>query len=197
MTTEAQPYSISQLQREFECELQLVIEFIASQVRALSPFLASKKKDEVGIDIDEKRLQLFMSQVDGKDISEFIASGRQKSASVPSGGGGGGGGASVAVAAGGAAASAREEMTSPPETPSIVPAENRPPGMFSTPVQVQSSLSGGTSRHPCQTPPDSNTLQNRSLFQKITLSAGRVKIHEDQGTPLAEQVMLSTYSAGC
>lgn len=48
-----------------------------------------------------------MSQVKGKDITELIAAGREKLASVPAGGGGG-----VAVAAsagGGAAAPAAEE----------------------------------------------------------------------------------------
>ncbi|KAL8496398.1 hypothetical protein ACS0TY_020200 [Phlomoides rotata] len=57
----------------------------------------------VGIEVDEDKLNLLLSQVKGKDITELIASGREKLASVPSGGGG------VAVAApsaGGAAAPA-------------------------------------------------------------------------------------------
>ncbi|KAK9734542.1 hypothetical protein RND81_04G146800 [Saponaria officinalis] len=58
----------------------------------------------VGIEADDDRLELFMSQVAGKSIEEVIASGRQKLASVPSGGG------AVAVSsapsAGGAAAAA-------------------------------------------------------------------------------------------
>ncbi|KAL7262021.1 hypothetical protein ACSBR1_000415 [Camellia fascicularis] len=56
----------------------------------------------VGADADEDRIQLLLSQVKGKDITELIASGREKLASVPAGGG-------VAVAAataGGAAAPA-------------------------------------------------------------------------------------------
>ncbi|KAK5804064.1 60S acidic ribosomal protein P2A-like [Gossypium arboreum] len=56
----------------------------------------------VGADAEEERLQLLLSEVKGKDITELIASGREKLASVPSGGG-------VAVAAsapGGAAAAA-------------------------------------------------------------------------------------------
>ncbi|KAL8527830.1 hypothetical protein ACS0TY_005598 [Phlomoides rotata] len=57
----------------------------------------------VGIEIDEDNLNLLLSQVKGKDITELIASGREKLDSVPSGGGG------VAIAAptaGGAAAPA-------------------------------------------------------------------------------------------
>ncbi|KAI4373578.1 hypothetical protein MLD38_011692 [Melastoma candidum] len=58
----------------------------------------------VGAEADDDRIELLLSQVKGKDITEVIASGREKLASVPSGGGGG-----VAVAAapaGGAAAAA-------------------------------------------------------------------------------------------
>ncbi|KAF9602762.1 hypothetical protein IFM89_030918 [Coptis chinensis] len=61
----------------------------------------------VGADADDDKIELLLSQVKGKDITEVIASGREKLASVPSGGGG----AAVAVAAsgGGAAAPAAAE----------------------------------------------------------------------------------------
>ncbi|GMI96654.1 Ribosomal protein P2D [Hibiscus trionum] len=55
----------------------------------------------VGAEAEEERLQLLLSEVKGKDITELIASGREKLASVPSGGGG-----AVAAAAPGAAAAA-------------------------------------------------------------------------------------------
>ncbi|KAB5541672.1 hypothetical protein DKX38_014670 [Salix brachista] len=61
----------------------------------------------VGADADDDRIELLLSNVKGKDITELIASGREKLASVPSGGG-------VAVssgaapAAGGGAAPAAE-----------------------------------------------------------------------------------------
>ncbi|KAI3992354.1 hypothetical protein MKX01_030075 [Papaver californicum] len=59
----------------------------------------------VGADADDERIQLLLSQVKDKDITELIASGREKLASVPSGGG-----APMAVAAsGGAAAPAAAE----------------------------------------------------------------------------------------
>ena len=51
----------------------------------------------VGIDADEEKLSLVISQLSGKDINEVIAEGKEKLASVPTGG---------AVAAGGAAAGA-------------------------------------------------------------------------------------------
>ncbi|KAE9616737.1 hypothetical protein Lal_00034430 [Lupinus albus] len=55
----------------------------------------------VGAEADDDRIELLLTEVKGKDITELIASGREKLASVPSGGG------AVAVAAapsGGAAA---------------------------------------------------------------------------------------------
>lgn len=62
----------------------------------------------VGADCDADRIELLLSQVKGKDITELIAAGREKLASVPAGGG------AVAVAAptggagGGAAPAAAE-----------------------------------------------------------------------------------------
>ncbi|XP_038891319.1 60S acidic ribosomal protein P2-2-like [Benincasa hispida] len=62
----------------------------------------------VGAEIDEERIELLLSNVKGKDVTELIASGREKLASVPSGGGavvaaaavgGGGGGADAPAAA--------------------------------------------------------------------------------------------------
>lgn len=60
----------------------------------------------VGAEADDDRIKLLLSQVEGKDITELIAAGREKLASVPAGGGG-----AVAVAAptGGAAAAAPAE----------------------------------------------------------------------------------------
>ncbi|XP_022752584.1 60S acidic ribosomal protein P2B-like [Durio zibethinus] len=61
----------------------------------------------VGAEADDDRIELLLSEVKGKDITELIASGREKLASVPSGGG------AVAVAAptagGGAAAAPAAE----------------------------------------------------------------------------------------
>ncbi|KAK1323921.1 hypothetical protein QJS10_CPA02g00929 [Acorus calamus] len=62
----------------------------------------------VGAEADDGKIDLLLSEVKGKDITELIASGREKFASVPSGGGG-----AIAVAApaggGGAAAPAAAE----------------------------------------------------------------------------------------
>ncbi|XP_026660279.1 60S acidic ribosomal protein P2B-like [Phoenix dactylifera] len=61
----------------------------------------------VGAEADDDKIELLLSEVKGKDITELIASGREKVASVPSGGG------AIAVAApaggGGAAAPAADE----------------------------------------------------------------------------------------
>ncbi|XP_076887057.1 large ribosomal subunit protein P2y-like [Bidens hawaiensis] len=56
----------------------------------------------VGADADDDKIELLLCQVKGKDITELIASGREKLASVPSGGGG----VAVAAAAGGGGAAA-------------------------------------------------------------------------------------------
>ncbi|XP_010520675.1 PREDICTED: 60S acidic ribosomal protein P2-4-like, partial [Tarenaya hassleriana] len=45
----------------------------------------------VGAEVDEESIELLLKEVSGKDITELIASGREKLASVPSGGGGAGG----------------------------------------------------------------------------------------------------------
>ncbi|KAI9090758.1 hypothetical protein K1719_028611 [Acacia pycnantha] len=48
----------------------------------------------VGAEADDDRIELLLSELKGRDITEVIASGREKLASVPCGGGG-----AVAVAA--------------------------------------------------------------------------------------------------
>ncbi|CAM8897346.1 unnamed protein product [Rhodiola kirilowii] len=68
----------------------------------------------VGAEADNDKLELLLKEVKGKDITELIASGREKLASVPSGGGGGGGAVAVAATGGGggaapAAAEAKKE----------------------------------------------------------------------------------------
>ncbi|KAL6145628.1 hypothetical protein ACLB2K_056314 [Fragaria x ananassa] len=62
----------------------------------------------VGAEADEDRIQLLLKEVKGKDITEMIASGREKLASVPSGGGGAVAVAAPAGGAGGAAPAAAE-----------------------------------------------------------------------------------------
>ncbi|KAF2498867.1 ribosomal protein 60S [Lophium mytilinum] len=66
--------------------------------------------ESVGIEADSDRLEKLLSELKGKDISELIAEGSSKLASVPSGGSGGG--APAAGGAGGAAA-ADEEAAAP------------------------------------------------------------------------------------
>ncbi|CAH9070893.1 unnamed protein product [Cuscuta europaea] len=93
------------------------MKFIAAYLLAVlggkaSPSAGDIKKilSSVGVEADDSKLELLLSQVEGKDITELIAAGREKLASVPSGGGGG---AVAAVAAapssGGGAAPAAEE----------------------------------------------------------------------------------------
>jgi len=69
-----------------------------------SPSAADVKAvlESVGIEADSDRLDKLISELEGKDINELIASGSEKLASVPSGGGGGAA-AGGAPAAGGAA----------------------------------------------------------------------------------------------
>ncbi|KAE8210322.1 hypothetical protein CF327_g5794 [Tilletia walkeri] len=60
------------------------------------------------IEPETERLEKLLAELEGKDISEIIAEGQSKLASVPSGGGGGGS-AAAAPAAGGAAPEAAKE----------------------------------------------------------------------------------------
>ncbi|KAL2533567.1 60S acidic ribosomal protein P2-4 [Abeliophyllum distichum] len=57
----------------------------------------------VGAEADEDRIELLLTQIKGKDITEVIAAGREKLASVPAGGGAV---AMAASAAGGSGATA-------------------------------------------------------------------------------------------
>ncbi|PSS31372.1 60S acidic ribosomal protein [Actinidia chinensis var. chinensis] len=60
----------------------------------------------VGAEADDERIHLLLSEVKGKDITELIASGREKLASVPAGGGGGVAVSAVAGGGGGGGAAA-------------------------------------------------------------------------------------------
>ena len=62
----------------------------------------------VGAETDDDRIELLLSEVKGRDITELIASGREKLASVPSGGG-------AAVAVGGSGGAAPAAASSAPE----------------------------------------------------------------------------------
>ena len=74
----------------------------------LQPLSRTAILESVGCEVDNERMELLLSQLSGKDITELIAAGREKFASVPCGGGGGGGVAvaAAAPAAGGAAPAA-------------------------------------------------------------------------------------------
>ncbi|KAJ7514676.1 hypothetical protein O6H91_23G054900 [Diphasiastrum complanatum] len=66
----------------------------------------------VGAEADENRIASFLDELDGKDIVEVIASGKEKLAAVPAGGGGGGvvvAGSAGAVTATSAAEAPKEE----------------------------------------------------------------------------------------
>ncbi|CBI30271.3 large ribosomal subunit protein P2 [Vitis vinifera] len=62
----------------------------------------------VGAEADDDRIELLLSEVKGKDITELIASGREKLASVPSGGGVAVAATAVGGASGGGAPAAPE-----------------------------------------------------------------------------------------
>ncbi|CAH9145986.1 unnamed protein product [Cuscuta epithymum] len=92
------------------------MKFIAAYLLAVlggktSPSAGDIKKilSSVGAEADDSKLELLLSQVEGKDITELIAAGREKLASVPSGGGGGVAAVAAAPSSGGGAAPAAEE----------------------------------------------------------------------------------------
>ncbi|PRQ28413.1 large ribosomal subunit protein P2A-like [Rosa rugosa] len=63
----------------------------------------------VGAEAESDRIELLLKELKGKDITEIIASGREKLASVPSGGGGVAVAASAAAGGGAAAPAAAEQ----------------------------------------------------------------------------------------
>ncbi|GMN56307.1 hypothetical protein TIFTF001_025418 [Ficus carica] len=65
----------------------------------------------VGADAEDDKIQLLLTEVKGKDITELIACGREKLASVPSGGGGAAAYSAPAGGAGGGAAPAAAAET--------------------------------------------------------------------------------------
>ncbi|KAJ0657221.1 putative ribosomal protein P2 [Helianthus annuus] len=87
-----------------KCKLVVAAYLLALLGGNTSPTAEDLKKilGSVGADAEDDKIELLLSEVKGKDITELIASGREKLASVPSGGGG----VAVAAAAGGAAAPA-------------------------------------------------------------------------------------------
>ncbi|TVU19604.1 hypothetical protein EJB05_35763, partial [Eragrostis curvula] len=59
--------------------------------------------ESVGAEADDEKLEFLLTELKDKDITEVIAAGREKFASVPSGGGGVAVGAPAAAGGGGAA----------------------------------------------------------------------------------------------
>ncbi|CUM63201.1 uncharacterized protein PRCAT00000770001 [Priceomyces carsonii] len=64
--------------------------------------------ESIGVEAEESKLNLLLSDLQGKDINQLIAEGNTKLASVPSGGAAAGG---SSAAAGGAAAEEAAEET--------------------------------------------------------------------------------------
>ncbi|CAH9100323.1 unnamed protein product [Cuscuta europaea] len=92
------------------------MKFIAAYLLAVlggkaSPSAGDIKKilSSVGAEADDSKLELLLSQVEGKDITELIAAGREKLASVPSGGGGVAAVAAAPSSGGGAPPAAEEK----------------------------------------------------------------------------------------
>ena len=64
----------------------------------------------VGAECDDEKLNFLLAELEGKDLTELIAAGREKLASVPSGGG-------VAVGYSGGGAAAGGGATAPADEP--------------------------------------------------------------------------------
>ena len=99
----------------------LKMRYVAAYLLAALGGNTSPSEDEiktilssVGVGVDDEKLSFVMSQLEGKDINEVVASGLGKLASVPSGG-------AVVASSGGAAAAgdapaAEEEKEPEPES---------------------------------------------------------------------------------
>ncbi|XP_052205906.1 60S acidic ribosomal protein P2-2-like [Diospyros lotus] len=67
----------------------------------------------VGAEAEDEKIEFLLKEVEGKDITELIACGREKLASVPAGGGGGVAVAAVGGGGGGGAAAAAAPAEEP------------------------------------------------------------------------------------
>lgn len=77
----------------------------------------------VGAEADEEKIELLLAEVKGKDITELLAAGREKLASVPSGGAAvaaPGGGATAATAAPAAEEPKKEEKKEEEESDEVI-----------------------------------------------------------------------------
>ncbi|KAH7848287.1 hypothetical protein Vadar_000762 [Vaccinium darrowii] len=93
----------------YSLEMKVVAAYLLAVLGGNASPCADDLKDilgAVGAEADDGRIELLLSEVKGKDITELIASGREKLASVPAGGGGGVAMAAVSAAGGGGAAAA-------------------------------------------------------------------------------------------
>ncbi|XP_052206658.1 60S acidic ribosomal protein P2-like [Diospyros lotus] len=68
----------------------------------------------VGAEAEDEKIEFLLKEVEGKDITELIACGREKLASVPAGGGGG---VAVAAAVGSGGGAAAAAAAAPAEEP--------------------------------------------------------------------------------
>ncbi|CAL9026529.1 unnamed protein product, partial [Prunus brigantina] len=106
------PFSVLHRSRASRAEMKVVAAYLLAVLGGNTTPSAEDLKDilgSVGAETDDDRIQLLLSEVKGKDITELIASGREKLASVPSGGG------AVAVAAPGAGAGAAAPAAAEPK----------------------------------------------------------------------------------
>lgn len=88
--------SDSHLNPSLQGKMKVIAAYLLAVLGGNTTPTADDLKDilgSVGAEADDDKIELLLSEVKGKDITELIASGREKLASVPSGGGG------VAVAA--------------------------------------------------------------------------------------------------
>ncbi|GBG30881.1 60S acidic ribosomal protein P2 [Hondaea fermentalgiana] len=60
--------------------------------------------EKAGVEVNEEKLETFVKAVEGKDINELIAQGKEKMVTIQGAAGSGSGGAAAGGAAGGAAA---------------------------------------------------------------------------------------------
>ena len=80
----------------------------------LFAYLTTASRLAVGVEADAGDVDRLLKELEGKDLAELIAAGREKLQSVPSGGGGAAAPAAGGAAAGGAAPAKKEEKKEEP-----------------------------------------------------------------------------------
>uniref|UniRef100_A0AAV2LP62 Ferritin n=2 Tax=Knipowitschia caucasica TaxID=637954 RepID=A0AAV2LP62_KNICA len=148
--------------------------------------------ESVGIEADDTRLTKVISELQGKDVNEVIASGYGKLASMPAGGGAVAVASSAAPGAGGAAAPAAEEKKEEKKEESEESDDDMGFGLSS--AFIEHAVSSARLFDIEDTFPSPSTLQT-PLWLPVMSSQVRQNFHKDCEAAVNMQINLELYAS--